>query len=570
MAQDDLRGIVERMVAGGESEADIAAVIQRYKETRTPAAPKAPEAPTVGSVLRNADPLELVANTVIGAGTMAKDIVTGLPQMALKLAKTKYAMETAPNLDELRKVVTPARDAIVEGGKAFGGEVKRKWLTSPGQTAQELYNDPVSMISDLAAVVSGGSTAGLKLASKGGRIANVLGKTGEIAAAADPAALIMKGGAKTADTLGRGAIMATLKTPNVHGEDFGVSRSQMARRVQSSGVTDAEAASRAEEAVGKRYTEKAAELDAEQRPWGSMEPVIDELDTGEARRQAESMRRTADKQDAAKKLDETIRKLREQHLVDPGRPAVPPVNVQGASSAEDVANMARVQAELGPLAATVPSSSLGGIDPATRARIEQLGPQASTVPPRMLANPQGVRIGGSPAVPPTFRPMPPSEMVRDIRTAQDAAFGHASNKKPFPALVDRTKAVNLRQQRDALFPELADLAQESQEAISVRRAFDAAEGAKPNWSERMTRAVGAGVLSGNPLIGAGTLATEMALGSPKLGAKVGIAGRNISNVLANPRIIAIVRAMRAAGRPQNEIDAVVMREMLAQPQEQEP
>jgi hypothetical protein len=190
VADQKLQQIVERMVTAGESEADIASVIQHYKVQ----APAQPEGKSVSGFIGNAisSTGKLLKDTVTGAADLGKFAVTesgllGGGAQALQRTRIGEAMLDAPQI-----------------AKAAGGAVKDRY-GSLGKAGETLYNDPAGVAADLSAVLTGGAAA----ASRAPRIAGVLGK----AAAATNPMQVMKPIAKAAEYGAAGAIRPMLAPP---------------------------------------------------------------------------------------------------------------------------------------------------------------------------------------------------------------------------------------------------------------------------------------------------------------------------------------------------------------------
>lgn len=197
MPDDALRGIVTRMVEAGESEADIAAVIQRYKETAKP------EGKSVGGFGKNlvTSGLKLIGDTAKGAVDAGKFVATeagllGPGAKAMQRTSVGEAMLNAPEIV-----------------KTAGGALKDRYgsLEAIGNTA---YNDPAGMAADLSTILSLGAGA----AARAPRLAGALRKAGTatnpLRAATKPVGEGLKGAANL-------TVRGTLRPSKAIRDDFG-------------------------------------------------------------------------------------------------------------------------------------------------------------------------------------------------------------------------------------------------------------------------------------------------------------------------------------------------------------
>jgi hypothetical protein len=152
-ADQKLQQIVERMVAAGESEADIASVIQHYKTQ----APPAPEGKSVSGFLGNA---------LTSTGRLLKDTASGVAQGLVEASPIGLA-RTLQDPTRGVRMLKAIPGAVAEGVKGRYGSLEKA-----GDT---IYNDPAGVAADLSAVLSLGGTAA---ATKAPRIAGMLTKAG--------------------------------------------------------------------------------------------------------------------------------------------------------------------------------------------------------------------------------------------------------------------------------------------------------------------------------------------------------------------------------------------------------
>lgn len=161
MADDRLRGIVTRMVEAGESEQDIAAVIQRYQQT-TPE-PAQPEGKSVGGFFSNALTstgrlLKDSATGAIGAAKFAKDVLAPSSPMD-RIRRGEQVMDTIRNAPQIASAV---------------GSAAKERYGSVDAIGNTLYNDPAGVLADLSVLATGGGAA----AARAPRIAGQLRAAG--------------------------------------------------------------------------------------------------------------------------------------------------------------------------------------------------------------------------------------------------------------------------------------------------------------------------------------------------------------------------------------------------------
>lgn len=222
MADDaKLQQIVERMVAAGESESDIASVIQHYKAQQ----PKAPEGKSVGGFLSNAisSTGKLIGDSVKGAVDLGKFAATeaGLAGKEAQTAQRIRAGEMVGKAPEI--------------AKAAGGALKDRYgsLENIGNT---LYTDPAGVAADLSTVLSLGGSGGLRMA----------GRINPLRAVASPTGGALKGAANL-------TVRGTLRPSKAIRDDFGGSR----------GVADAVLKERvfSEASAGKKLGQSVQQAD---------------------------------------------------------------------------------------------------------------------------------------------------------------------------------------------------------------------------------------------------------------------------------------------------------------------
>jgi hypothetical protein len=428
---------------------------------------------------------------------------------------------------------------------------------SPGRIAKTIYEDPFGVAADVAGIASGGEGLALRAGPRLARVAEAAGAVSKI----DPLVGAIKLGSKAADVAASKVIHGTLRPSPKTAANFDVTPGELVERVKKSGVTDETQAAEAAIKLGERDTALAKEMTAQGHPGGSWEEFTKALDEGGPRLEAEIQRRQGDPK-AAAQLNKIINDLKTQHqLSEPTSGRGPTVSEPPTSEAA-VANAMRAYRELGGQAQNIPTGAFGDLSPAARARVEQLGPQAQFVPPRMLANPQGVRLGAEPARPGEWAKLPLDEMLEGKRSAQRKAYQADKGNKGFKALLNRTKAQNLKGQIDTVAPELSAASKETQEMMSVEHAFkDAAS--RPGRAGGLMNAVVMTAL-GHPvagILGQGALSLAE---SARAGAKLGQQMHRGAQLAMSPRLLRLAQSMRAAGARQDEIDAALMREMVAE------
>jgi hypothetical protein len=159
-ADQKLQQIVERMVVAGESEADIASVIQHYK-AQAPAETPKPEGKSVGGFLSNA---------LTSTGRLLKDTATGAVDLA-KFGATEAGL-LGNDARTLQRV--QAGEAVRNApqiAKAVGGSLKGRYIDNLGDT---LYEDPAGVAADVSMLLSGGGAA----AARAPKLAGMLTKAG--------------------------------------------------------------------------------------------------------------------------------------------------------------------------------------------------------------------------------------------------------------------------------------------------------------------------------------------------------------------------------------------------------
>jgi hypothetical protein len=191
VADQKLQQIVERMVSAGESESDIASVIQHYKAQPQQAAPEQPEGKSVSG---------FIGNAISSTGKLLKDTAVGAGQAVSFMARNN------PMNPVLSQRTHPA--VILEGMKRLPGAIAQTVgdrygsLEKAGETA---YNDPAGMLADLSTLLTGGAAA----TARAPKIAGVLNK----AATATNPMQVMKPIAKAAEYGAAGAIRPMLSPP---------------------------------------------------------------------------------------------------------------------------------------------------------------------------------------------------------------------------------------------------------------------------------------------------------------------------------------------------------------------
>lgn len=182
MAQDNLRAIVQRMVEAGESEDNIAAVIQRYNETRPQAETPKAEPKSIGGFLANipASLGRLVRDTVVGGVDAAKFITEAAPFGGAPLSK---------KMERGQQVMGAIRNAPAIA-RAAGGALKDRYgsIENIGNT---LYNDPAGVAADVSTVLTMGGSAATRAPRIAGQLRAAGNATNPLRLATKPAVAAM-------------------------------------------------------------------------------------------------------------------------------------------------------------------------------------------------------------------------------------------------------------------------------------------------------------------------------------------------------------------------------------------
>lgn len=245
-ADQKLQQIVERMVTAGESEADIASVIQHYKAQAPPPEPPK-DGKSVSGFLGNVgkSTVNLIKDSATGAWDLAKFAADVMPNSSLdrKAARGQQVMDTVRNAPQI--------------AKAAGGALKDRYgsLHAIGNT---VYTDPAGVAADLSTVLTGGAAAAARAPRLAGTLGKVAKATNPLRAATAPAGGALKGA-------GNLTVRATLRPSKAIREDFGGSKgvadAVLKERVYSEGsaqkklagsVKDADDLLAAKEAAGVR------------------------------------------------------------------------------------------------------------------------------------------------------------------------------------------------------------------------------------------------------------------------------------------------------------------------------
>lgn len=225
MVNDELRGIVTRMVEGGESEQDIAAVIQRYKTTRQPA-PEPAEEKSVGGFL---------SNIASSGGKFIGDTAGALTS----------PVETAKNLWRLglgaAEKLIPGEQGHEQYADAVGQHFKDRYggVSNIGET---LYNDPVGALADVSTVLGGGAgLAKIGSLSKIPGAARAAGTLRRAEQATNPMRAVTAPAGAALREAGIGAVRGTVRPPASVRNDFGGSR-EIAKTIVDERLTSANSA----------------------------------------------------------------------------------------------------------------------------------------------------------------------------------------------------------------------------------------------------------------------------------------------------------------------------------------
>lgn len=206
-----LRDIVSRMVAAGEDEANIAAVIQRFNETHQ-------TAPTVAQ----SEPRSVsgfLGNVAESGGRFLGDVA----------APFMRPIQTTKGLAAVAMNPRQTIGAIGEGLKQRYG--------SPGAIGTTLYKDPVGAAADVSSLLLGGGgmlrTAGLVGKAPGvARAGRLLTRASDVT---NPLRAVTMPTRAIGRELGIGAVRSTVRPPKALREDFGGSR-EIAKTIVDEGI----------------------------------------------------------------------------------------------------------------------------------------------------------------------------------------------------------------------------------------------------------------------------------------------------------------------------------------------
>lgn len=203
---DQLQGIVERMIAGGESEADIAAVIQHYTP---PPAKAAPEGRSLGGFLEN---------VATSGGRFLKDTASGLGDLAV-LAKDAVQSQVDP---AKRNEMYAKGAQLVENAPriigAAGSALKNRY-GGMEQILNTLYTDPVGVASDVSSVLLPAS-----MGAKAGGFAKTAAALAKASDVTNPMRAIGGVVEPLTHEVGNRIVRGTLRPPAAVREDFGGGR----------------------------------------------------------------------------------------------------------------------------------------------------------------------------------------------------------------------------------------------------------------------------------------------------------------------------------------------------------
>lgn len=457
-----------------------------------------------------------LGNVANSGGRFLRDTATGLWDTA------KFAADVMPGAPVGRQMARAGqlRTALTSApqiASAAGSALKNRY-GGVEQIKNTLYTDPVGVMADVSTVLQPAAWA-----AKAGGLAKTAAGLSKAANVTNPMTAI--GGATQAATwpVARAVVRGTLRAPAAVRDDFGGGRG-VADAVLKDRVYSEASAERKLQQSYRQADQMLADAEATGTPGVSANVMADAL-SGKPTQTANA--RVELGLDPGSAVTDRRARILAQHTT-PERPGTGPTVTRTEAAPDSVDAAVRATNELGSeRARMIPTSVLGGDNPAAVRAAQQLGPQANLVPRRLLGESQfparETTIGGTAGTPAQVRDIPLTRAQTLKREAQGLAFEAKKNNQSLEQQINNTIARSLREGIEARAPAVGPVNERSQRLLGSKLAFQAAED-RPRALTNFLSILGggAGFAGGGPVGALALPALMKAADSPRLGAMAGI------------------------------------------------